>query len=131
MIGPKFLHVYLTIPKDVLERIVQKAESDGYLAIVITCDHATDRVRDDVLPLFEEASRTTDSALLKEMPMPNMNAGDIVAKQETPSSNDPSTWKSIQWIQQRTKLPIICKGILSLVDVQLAIDHHVDGIIVR
>ena len=114
-----------------MERIVQKAESNGYLAIVITCDHATDRVRDDVLPLFEEASRTTDRALLKAMPMPNMNAGDIVAKQETPSSNDPSTWKSIEWIQKRTNLPIICKGILSLIDVQLAIDHHVNGIVVR
>ena len=127
--GPKFLHVYLTTPIEILERIVSHAEEKGYRGIVITCDHPTDRVRDNVLPLFEEASKTTDLQLQDSMPMPNMNIPDIIVKQNL--STGAITWTNIQSIKQLTKLPIICKGILSPVDAQLAIENGANGIVVR
>lgn len=127
--GPKFLHIYLTIPKEILEDILVNASINGYDGIVITCDHPTDRVRDDVLPLFEDASKTIDPDLVHSMPMPNLRAKDIVEKQDF--SSEKASWKSIQWIQSLTNLPLICKGILSPLDAQIALDHHVQGIIVR
>ena len=51
--GPKFLHVYLTTPIEFLERIVSQAEEKGYRAIVVTCDHPTDRIQDHISPLFQ------------------------------------------------------------------------------
>ena len=128
-LGPKFLHIYLTTPVEILERLLAAAENRGYRAIVITCDHPTDRVRDDVLPLFEEASRTNDRQLTNSMPMPNMNVPDIIVKQNF--STGATTWDNVQWIKNRTKLPIICKGILSTDDAQLAVDNGANGIIVR
>lgn len=123
------MHVYLTMPTEVLKRIVSTAEAKGYRAIVVTCDHPTERVRDHVLPLFEVASKTTDRELLKNMPMPNMNASDIVAKQNF--STGSVTWASIREIKLLTKLPVICKGILATIDAELAIEHGADGIVVR
>ncbi|CAF1278989.1 unnamed protein product [Rotaria sordida] len=37
------------------EQIVPQADKKGYRAIVITCDQPHERIRDFVLPLFEEA----------------------------------------------------------------------------
>ncbi|CAF3725476.1 unnamed protein product [Adineta steineri] len=126
--GPKFLHIYLTTPKEILEKIVQEAEIKGYRAIVITCDHPTDRVRDNVLPLFEEASKTIDKELNQSMPMPNMNLPDIIVKQNL--STGSITWANIEWLRKLTKLPLICKGVLSPIDANLAIQHGANGIIV-
>lgn len=127
--GPKFLHVYLTMPEEILIRIVSSAEDKGYCGIVITCDHPTDRVRDNVLPLFEEASKTIDRQLEHSMPMPNMNVSDIVTKQDF--STGLITWNNIQSIKKLTRLPIICKGILSPIDAQLAVENGANGIVVR
>ncbi|CAF4310254.1 unnamed protein product, partial [Rotaria sordida] len=54
-LGPKFLHIYLTTPVEILERIVPQADKKGYRAIVIACNQPYERIRDFVLPLFEEA----------------------------------------------------------------------------
>ena len=127
--GPKFLHIYLTTPGEILEKIVPLADQNGYRAIVITCDHPTDRVRDAVLPLFEEASKNIDPELQKSMPMPNMNLPDIIVKQNL--STGAITWANVEWIKNLSKLPIICKGILSPLDAELAIKYGANGIIVR
>ncbi len=119
----------MTTPVDILENIVRKADQNGYRAIVITCDHPTNRVRDDVLPLFEEASKHIDFQLQNSMPMPNMNLPDIVVKQNF--STGSITWTNIEWIKKLTKLPIICKGILSPIDAELAIKYGANGIVVR
>jgi isopentenyl diphosphate isomerase/L-lactate dehydrogenase-like FMN-dependent dehydrogenase len=129
ILGPKFLQVYLTVPVGILETIIPKAEENGYRAIVITCDHPTDRMRDYILPLFDEASKTIDLELQKSMPMPNMNFPDILVKQEF--STGSVTWANVEWIKRLTKLPIICKGILSPIDAELAIKYGANGIIVR
>ncbi len=41
------------------------------------------------------------------------------------------TWTNIEWLRKLTKLPIICKGILSPIDAELAIKYGANGIIVR
>lgn len=129
VLGPKFLHIYLTTPIAILQRIVPKAEENGYRAIVITCDHPTDRVRDHTLPLFDEASKYIDPQLRNSMPMPNMNFPDLIDKQDLTSNA--VTWTNVDSIKQLTKLPVICKGILSPIDAELAIKYGANGIIVR
>lgn len=39
-------------------------------------------------------------------------------------------WDFVDWLRQQTNLPIIIKGILSPKDVELAVDHGVNGIVV-
>ncbi|MES1952218.1 lactate 2-monooxygenase [Salinisphaera sp. S4-8] len=40
------------------------------------------------------------------------------------------TWADLAWLRQRTKLPIVLKGILDGEDARLAVEHGVDGLIV-
>jgi isopentenyl diphosphate isomerase/L-lactate dehydrogenase-like FMN-dependent dehydrogenase len=129
MLGPKFLQLYLTTSVEILERIVPKAAENGYLAIVITCDHGSYRVRDNTLSLFEEASKTIDRQLQNSMLLPNMDVPGIMVQQKFTVGS--TTWAYIEWIKTLTALPIICKGILSPIDAELAVKYGANGIIVR
>jgi lactate 2-monooxygenase len=40
------------------------------------------------------------------------------------------TWDGLAWLRERTRLPIVLKGVLHSDDARLAIDHGVDGIVV-
>jgi isopentenyl diphosphate isomerase/L-lactate dehydrogenase-like FMN-dependent dehydrogenase len=129
MLGPKFLQIYLATPVEILETIVPKAKQKGYLAIVITCDDPTYRLRDSMVPLFEEASNNIDPNIFQIMRRSNMNIPDVSNK---PYLNyTPITWTNIQRLRKLTTLPIICKGILSPIDAELAIKCGANGIVVR
>jgi isopentenyl diphosphate isomerase/L-lactate dehydrogenase-like FMN-dependent dehydrogenase len=128
-LGPKFLQIYLATPVEILETIVPKAEQNGYRAIVITCDDPTYRLRDSIVPLFEEASKTIDPNLFQIMGRSNMH---IPAVSNKPYLNHtPITWTNIERLRKLTTLPIICKGILSPIDAELAVKYGANGIIVR
>jgi hypothetical protein len=94
MLGPKFLQLYLTTSREILERILPKAAENGYLAIVITCDHGSYRVRDNTLPLFEEASKTIDPLLQNSMSLPNMDVPGIMVQQNF--TVDSTTWANVE-----------------------------------
>ncbi|CAF3735428.1 unnamed protein product [Rotaria sp. Silwood1] len=126
--GPKFLHVYLTMPIEILEKLVEKAAENGYRAIVVTCDDPTSRVWNNILPVFLEASKNIDPNLMKTAIMPNMNIFDLSIE---PDFYDGSiTWTNIERLRKLTTLPIICKGILSPLDAELAIKYGANGILV-
>ena len=40
------------------------------------------------------------------------------------------TWTDLAWLRQRTKLPIVLKGVLDGDDARLAVEHGIDGLIV-
>jgi isopentenyl diphosphate isomerase/L-lactate dehydrogenase-like FMN-dependent dehydrogenase len=40
------------------------------------------------------------------------------------------TWNDLDWLRERTKLPILVKGVLTADDAGEALDHGVDGLIV-
>ncbi|CAF4218010.1 unnamed protein product, partial [Rotaria sordida] len=104
------------------------ADKKGYRAIVITCDQPHERIRDFVLPLFEEASKNIDPELMKNMSIPNLNIPGIIVKQHFGTGS--VTWANIEWIRKLTQLSIICKGILSPIHAELAIKYGANGIIV-
>ncbi|CAF4314349.1 unnamed protein product, partial [Rotaria sordida] len=98
-------------------------------ASVITCDQPHERIRDFVLQLFEEASKNIDPELMKNMSIPNLNIPGIIVKQRFGTGS--VIWANIEWLRKLTQLPIICKGILSPIDAELAIKYGANGIIVR
>ncbi len=129
LLGPKFFHIYLTAPIEIIEKIVLQANQNGYRAIVVTCDDPTYRVRDNTLPLFLEASEHIDPTILQTLGTPNINMKDVGI--DTKSKKIPVTWTNIERLRKLTTLPIICKGILSPIDAELAIKCGANGIIVR
>lgn len=40
------------------------------------------------------------------------------------------TWNDLAWLRERTRLPIVLKGVLDADDARLAVEHGVDGLIV-
>lgn len=40
------------------------------------------------------------------------------------------TWNDLAWLRERTRLPIVLKGVLDGADAKLAVEHGVDGLIV-
>jgi isopentenyl diphosphate isomerase/L-lactate dehydrogenase-like FMN-dependent dehydrogenase len=40
------------------------------------------------------------------------------------------SWRDLPWLRERTRLPIVLKGILDPEDARIALDHGVDGLIV-
>ena len=129
ILGPKFFHIYLTTPIDVLEKIIPEADKKGYQAVVVTCDDSTTRVRDAILPLFLEASNHIDRTIFETVTTSNIDMHD--AWVETIPDNTPIGWINIERLRKLTKLPIIFKEILSPLDAELAIKHGADGIVVR
>jgi len=129
ILGPKFFHIYLTAPINIIEKIVPEVDKKGYRAIVVTCDDPTYRVRDDVLPVFLEASQHIDPKIFQTVATPNISMDDVGDKPN--SKKIPVTWKTIETLRKLTKLPIICKGILSPIDAELVIKCGANGIIVR
>jgi isopentenyl diphosphate isomerase/L-lactate dehydrogenase-like FMN-dependent dehydrogenase len=129
ILGPKFLHIYLTIPKDILKRIVSEAVKNGYRAIVVTCDDPTYRVREYVFPLFVEAAKQMDPELMHTIA--NANTNILNAMDHSILDPDPETWTNVEKLRALTTLPIICKGILSSIDAELAIKCGANGIVVR
>jgi isopentenyl diphosphate isomerase/L-lactate dehydrogenase-like FMN-dependent dehydrogenase len=129
ILGPKFFHIYLTAPTDIIQKLVLEADKKGYRAIVVTCDDPTSRVRDNILPLFLEASKHIDPTLFQIVGTPNINMHDVEI--EPKLNKIPVTWTNIERLRKLTRLPIICKGILSPIDAELAIQCGANGIIVR
>jgi isopentenyl diphosphate isomerase/L-lactate dehydrogenase-like FMN-dependent dehydrogenase len=129
ILGPKFLHIYLKIPNDILEKIVSNARQNGYRAIVVTCDDPTYRIREFVFPLFLEASKNIDPNIFQTIGNSNMNLLNIDS--QSCLDKTPATWTNIQRLRKLTTLPIICKGILSPIDAEIAIKCGANGIVVR
>jgi hypothetical protein len=71
MLGPKVLHIFLTLSTEILEKIVGGADKKGYRAIVITCDNSSGRVRDQRKLLLNEASKYIDPEITQYTVMPN------------------------------------------------------------
>ncbi|CAF3008901.1 unnamed protein product [Rotaria sp. Silwood2] len=131
--GPKWLHVYLSSPKTLLEQSILLAEQQSFKAIVVTCDHPHDRIRSIHKAAFIQATdREQDKELTKLMYLPNTRQESIRTQQrlDEHTPNEKLTWKEFQWLRTLTKLPIVCKGILSVDDAKLALEYGADGIVV-
>ncbi|CAF3980454.1 unnamed protein product [Rotaria sordida] len=131
--GPKWLHVYLSSPKASLEQCILLAEQQSFRAIVVTCDHPHKRVQSIHRSAFDQAiERKQDKTLAEMSYTPNTKVAtlNVNKRLDDHTPNEKLTWKEFQWLRTLTKLPIICKGILSVDDAKLALEYGADGIVV-
>ncbi len=119
----------MTTPVEILETIVRNADKNGYRAIVVTCDDPTYRIGDSIIPLFQEASKHVDPNIWQIIARSNAKIPGV--NNQPMSKSTPITWANIERLRILTKLPIICKGILSPFDAELAIKCGANGIVVR
>lgn len=127
--GPLWFQLYMMQGEGVNEWLVRRAERNGYRAIVLTVDSTLmgNRERDrrnrfSMMHLNIEnlIARTDD---VPEIILKATHAGDVRWREDL-------TWRDVEWLRGKTKLPIVIKGLLSAEDAQLAADHGAAGVVV-
>jgi isopentenyl diphosphate isomerase/L-lactate dehydrogenase-like FMN-dependent dehydrogenase len=127
--GPHWFQLYIYTFQEA-QQVIKRAEAAGYQALVLTVDapilgRRERDMRNDMLNFqrvyYPKACTGNATHII---------AGSSNASEQAAYEGDHLTWDIITWLQQRTSLPIIVKGILTAEDAELAIAHHVAGIVV-
>jgi non-ribosomal peptide synthetase-like protein len=116
--GLPLFQLYLLKDRAITEELILRAECSGYGGLVVTVDAPVSGRREaDIRNRFEFAN----SIALAHLDIPLWQF-DLL--------KDPSlTWHSLNWIRERTKLPIWVKGIIQERDVSASCNHGLDGVI--
>ena len=116
--GPLWFQLYIYPKLQVAEKLVHRAESAGYRALVLTVD----------LPVL--GNREKDKRNFVVVPPPPFVEANFVDVEKRGQQWVALTWESLSWLRSITSLPILLKGILTAEDALLAIEHGMDGIVV-
>jgi len=141
--GIKWLHMYMFQEKELVANSIRLAEATGnFTAIVLTCDHPHIRVQNRMVPDFAALTPAVKkgSAGYNRPFFPNQAAaggttltvGELQSGKDMRSGSNSYTlsWQDVQWVLSLTKLPIVCKGILSPQDAEMAISAGASAIVV-
>lgn len=126
---PLWFQLYMMDDEGVNEWLVRRAERNGYRALVFTVDAMLtgNRERDKRNELsfaqlhVENLIARTDDAPEKIIKATHYN--DLPWKENL-------TWRDVEWLRAKTKLPIVIKGLLVQEDARLALEHGASGIVV-
>ncbi|KAK2506463.1 hypothetical protein MC885_018697, partial [Smutsia gigantea] len=123
--GLRWFQLYVQRDRQLNKQLIQRVESLGFKALVITVD--TPKIgnrRHDIRNQLDLKM----NLLLKDHRSPK-EENTVPYFQMSPI--DPSIcWNDLSWFQSITRLPIILKGILTKEDAESAVKHNVQGIIV-
>ncbi len=129
--GPLWFQLYMLHDRGVTQDLVERAETAGYEALVVTVDAPTQGYRDRErranfkLPVGVSA---VNLAGLSEEQKAALHAGQSALFDGLLSTAP--TWDDIAWLQKITRLPIILKGILHEDDAHQAASMGLAGIVV-
>jgi lactate 2-monooxygenase len=137
--APFLFQLYWSISNDLTASLVGRAEACGAKAIVVTLDTTQlgwrpRDLKNAYLPFILGkgiAQYTSDPvfrAMLSRTPEDDPIAA--AAKFIEVYSNPGLSWKHLEFLRSRTKLPILLKGVLHPEDARLAVQHGMDGIVV-
>lgn len=129
-ISPWF-QLYIYKDRIITQNLIQLAEFFGYKGIVLTVD----------APLYGKRNKELHHPIIlspnfeiKNLQNAGLNLKDISSSQLTghlASLLDPAiTWNDIAWLRSITSLPIILKGVINPKDIQIAIEHNIDAVII-
>ena len=137
--GSRWFQLYCSLEDSVTRSLVQRAEANGYSAIVVTVDTPVLGIREtdasnQYSPLEEGdgcgnyLNDPAFCALLDRSPDEDMPAA--LQKQIDIIDQPGLDWSELKKVREMTNLPILLKGILHPEDAKLALEHNIDGIIV-
>lgn len=128
--GTTWFQLYWLRDRAVVADLLRRAEDAGCRAVVLTVDVPVlgRRLRDMrngfALPSWVKPVNTDGD-------VGDRVAGDSVIARHTSAVFDPSlSWRDLEWIRARTRLPLVVKGILDAGDAKRAADVGVDGVVV-
>ncbi|MGV3487179.1 MAG: lactate 2-monooxygenase [Tuberibacillus sp.] len=137
--APRWFQLYWSKDPDVTASFLQRAEASGYSAIVVTLDTPMMAWREYDLKnvylpfLIGEGvgNYFTDPAFCSKLSKsPKEDPLSATMYWAQVFGNAGLTWDDITFLRQKTKLPILLKGILHPDDAKKAVEYGADGIIV-
>ncbi|KAI3896868.1 hypothetical protein MKX03_013519 [Papaver bracteatum] len=127
--GVRFFQLYVYKRRDVSAILVQRAERNGYKAIVLTVDTPKlgRRWRDIKNKMVAPQLKNFDGLFSTEVVAEKGSNLEAFASQTLDSSLN---WNDIEWLKSITNLPILLKGVLTAEDAVKAVEVGVAGVIV-
>ncbi|PJN29766.1 alpha-hydroxy acid oxidase [Kitasatospora sp. CB02891] len=132
--APRWLQLYWLRDREALTALVRRAEQADYRALVLTVDapKVGRRLRD----LRNAFALPADLTAANLDPRLTRSAGHSAAgrsgiEEHSRQQFDPTvSWADLAWLRERTRLPLVLKGVLTAEDARLAVEHGVDALIV-
>ena len=135
----RWFQLYWWGDRELAGSLVDRAAAAGYGAIVVTLDTLTlgwrDRdLRNGYLPFLsgQGLAQFFSDPLFRERldapPEEDIQTASLMALAAFP--NLALTWHDLQWLRDRTTVPILVKGVLTAEDARLSVEHGADGIVV-
>jgi lactate 2-monooxygenase len=137
--APRWFQLYWVNDRDVAVSLVERAEAAGYGAIVVTLDTLTlgwrpRDLRKAYLPFVTGegcAQFFSDPVFRSRLERPPEE--DTLAAAVAMLATFPNlglTWDNLAWLRERTRVPLLVKGVLTGEDALRARECGVDGIVV-
>ena len=122
----RWLQLYWSSDRPFVADLVAEAEDSGATALVFTVDvpFAGRRERDLRLAF------TLPADLALPNLSPNLDRPLDPGAGLGPIHDESLTWRDLEWLTSRTRLPLVVKGILTAEDATLACDHGAAGVVV-
>jgi isopentenyl diphosphate isomerase/L-lactate dehydrogenase-like FMN-dependent dehydrogenase len=137
--APRWYQLYWVNDREVVASLVQRAEAAGYAAIVLTLDtlQLGWRVRDlrnRYLPFIAGegiGQFTSDPVFRSRLSVsPEEDPRGAGAAMVGMFSNLGLRWDDLAWLRERTRLPLLAKGVLRTDDARRVLDAGFQGVIV-
>jgi isopentenyl diphosphate isomerase/L-lactate dehydrogenase-like FMN-dependent dehydrogenase len=137
--SPHWFQLYRPNNHEITASFLARAERAGFSALVVTLDTfllawRERDIRHAYLPFLYGkglANYFSDPVFRSLLTAPPEEDPRQAVEQFSRIYSSPSfTWNDLAFLREKTKLPILLKGILSVADAVEAADHGVDGIIV-
>ncbi|HXN02017.1 MAG TPA: alpha-hydroxy-acid oxidizing protein [Candidatus Dormibacteraeota bacterium] len=137
--APRWYQLYWVNDREVVASLLQRAEAAGYAAIVLTLDtlQLGWRVRDlrhAYLPFILGegiAQFTSDPVFRSRLSVsPEEDPRGAGAAMVGMFSNLGLRWDDLAWLRERTRLPLLAKGVLRADDARRVMDAGFQGVIV-
>ncbi|RLK54380.1 4-hydroxymandelate oxidase [Actinokineospora cianjurensis] len=132
--GPLWMQLYWLRDRGALLDLVGRVEQAGYRALVLTVDapKVARRAR-DLRSGFTLPPHVRAVNLAAELMAAShvAEAGVSAIERHSRERFDPTiTWADLGWLRERTRLPLVLKGILTAEDARLAVGTGVDAVVV-
>ena len=132
--GPIWFQLYVYRDRSLTENTIRRAEAAGCRALVLTVDAPLIGQREaDVRGRFHMPDHLELPHIVEPNPptsRPTDNPESALNAYASDKLDPDLDWDIIDWIRERTSLPIVLKGILHPDDAVIAADRGVDAIVV-
>jgi len=131
--APRWFQLYVWKDREVTAELVKRAARAGYRAICLTVDtpllgrREKDERNSFTLPPGIGIANVRPAGLDG---MPDSEHGSAFAKYVKEMLDPAVTWRDLAWLRSLTSLPIVVKGIMTMEDAKIAVEHKVEGIVV-